>query len=162
PTATPPPSSTPAPLPTVCSNYTSTTATGSIVAGTTDIGNHCDDCSTHITLPFAVTLYNAPLSDAYVSSTGVIEFGTSDYAFGNACLPVPIYSYAVLGYWDDLITSCSGCGVFTSTSGTAPSRIFNVEWRAQVLGTQNFPLNFEIRLYEGSNQVDVQYGTAGN
>ena len=28
------------------------------VSGTTDIGNHCDDCTTLITLPFPYTYYN--------------------------------------------------------------------------------------------------------
>ena len=39
-------------------------------------------------------------------------------------------------------------GIFTSISGTAPNRIFNIEWRAQF-----FPgvggANFELRLDRG-------------
>ena len=38
--------------------YGITSATGQpIIPGTADIGNHCDDCTTPITLPFPVTLY---------------------------------------------------------------------------------------------------------
>ena len=35
-----------------CSNYAVTTSTGTIVPGTTDIGNNCDDCSNVVALPF--------------------------------------------------------------------------------------------------------------
>ena len=164
PTATPtsPPTSTPIPRPN-CTNYTAATSTGSIVAGTTDIGNHCDDCATYITLPFPIKIYERTFTNGYVTSNGVVEFGNSDYPFGNACLPVPVIDYGVAAFWDDLITSCTGCGVFTSTSGTAPNRILNIEWRAQVLSNSS-SLNVEVRLYEspvgGMSEVDIQYGTS--
>ena len=41
-----------------CGGYSVTTSTGNaIVPGTTDIGNHCDDCPSPVILPFPVTLY---------------------------------------------------------------------------------------------------------
>ena len=40
----------------------------------------------------------------------------------------------------------SGCGVFTSVSGTAPNRIFNIEWRAVYFADHTQTANFEIRL----------------
>lgn len=152
-------SSTVAPQPTECANYVSTTGTGTIAPGTLDIGNHCDDCSTFITLPFQIQLYGQSFTNAYVSSNGVLEFGSSDFAFGNAPLPVPVFNHAVLGYWDDLITNAAGDGVFTSVTGNAPNRVFNVEWRAQVLGQQNTNLNFEIQMLEGQSTVNIIYGS---
>jgi len=160
PTATVVPTSTVAPpTPTACAQYTFTTGTDTIVPGTDSIGNSCDDCTTYITLPFTVKLYEGSFANAYVSSNGVIEFGSSDSAFGNACLPVPVFHYSVIVYWDDLITSAAAHGVFTSVSGTAPNRIFNVEWRAQILNNSNSEANFEARFYESSNQVDLVYAT---
>ena len=53
-------------------------------------------------------------------------------------------------------------GIFTSVSGSAPNRIFNIEWRAAYYNsgqTTNIPLNFEVRLYEGLTDFDVIYGT---
>jgi hypothetical protein len=142
-----------------CSNYTYTSGTGSIVPGTTDVGNHCDDCSVPITLPFPVNLYEGTFTNATLSSNGNMQFVTTDFAFGNACLPVPIFEYGIVAYWDDLITDCDNCGIFTSVTGSAPNRIFNVEWRAEVLGEQTTPANFEIRLYEGQTKFDLVYGT---
>ncbi|HEX8220163.1 MAG TPA: S-layer homology domain-containing protein [Chloroflexia bacterium] len=168
PTATPttPPTMTPLPTVVSCSNYTyTTTLTGTLVPGTTDTGNHCDDCSVPITLPFPVNLYDGTFTNATLSSNGNMQFVTTDFAFGNACLPVPIFEYGVVAYWDDIITDCEDCGIFTSVSGTAPNRILNVEWRAEVLGEANTEANFEIRLYEGQTRFDLVYGNvvqAGN
>jgi hypothetical protein len=142
-----------------CANYTVTSTTGTLVAGTTDIGNHCDDCATLVTLPFPVHLYDQTFNTAYITSNGVIEFGgTSDFAYGNACLGVPIFSYSVAGYWDDLITSGTGLGVFTGVTGSTPNRTYVVEWRSQVLNNSS-PLNFEMVFHEGSPNFNIIYGS---
>jgi hypothetical protein len=134
---------------------------GSIVLGTTDIGNHCDDCVTTIALPFAYTLYDQTYNSLTVSSNGTAQFTTLDAAFGNICLPWTAHNYTILPYWDDLYTLNAGFGIFTSVSGTAPNRIFNVEWRAQYYpGTGT--ANFELRLYEGQSRFDVIYGSVTN
>ena len=52
----------------------------------------------------------------------------------------------------------SPAGIFTSTSGSAPNRIFNIEWRTTYYGG-TAPLNYEVRLYEGLTEFDVVYGT---
>ena len=50
-------------------------------------------------------------------------------------------------------------GIFTSISGTAPNRIFNIEWRAAYYNSADQTVNFEVRLYEGQTAFDVVYGT---
>ena len=57
--------------------------------GTTDTGNHCDDCTTAISLPFSVTLYDQTYTSATVGSNGIFAFGTNNNAFARSCLPVP-------------------------------------------------------------------------
>ncbi len=65
PTGTPP-TPTPTATPTATATatcqvtYTTATTTGTITAGGTDIGTHCDDCNTDITLPFPVNVYGTP------------------------------------------------------------------------------------------------------
>jgi len=57
--------------------YTTNTQTGqSIIPGTTDIGNHCDDCTTTISLPFPVPIYGDSYSSVIVSSNGNLQFTT--------------------------------------------------------------------------------------
>src|SRR5207302_1932953 len=118
-----------------------------------------------ITLPFAWTLYNQSFSTVNINSNGRLDFVTVNEPNGytNACLPAPPnvgpYDYTIFPHWDDLETATglagcsaftSGCGVFTSVSGTAPNRIFNIEWRAVYFNATGSSANFEARLYEGS------------
>src|SRR5678810_1328128 len=55
----------------------------------------------------------------------------------------------------------AGFGIFTSVSGTAPNRIFNIEWRAQYFPGSG-SAGFELRLYEGQTRFDVIYGTVSS
>src|SRR5207253_6324097 len=63
---------TPTPTPGPCvADYTcALTPAATIAPGTTDTGNHCDDCTTNLTLPFAVSLYGASYTGVNVSSNG--------------------------------------------------------------------------------------------
>ena len=155
------------PSPSGSNNYAITQSSGvAIVPGTTDIGNHCDDCTTAIGLPFPYTFYGRIFSNVTVSSNGNLQFLSGDPAFNNSCLPYVGFNYAILPLWDDLYTGdiASGQGIFTSTSGSAPNRIFNIEWRAQPCCSSGAPtLDFEIRLYEGQQRADLVYGVlSGN
>ena len=47
-------------------------------------------------------------------------------------------------------------------SGTAPNRIFNIEWRTVYFANPSNRANYELRLYEGQNRFDVVWGTVTN
>ena len=150
-----------------CVTYNYTTSAGSIVPGTTDTGNHTDDGSTVIMLPFPYRLYDAEFATVAVGSNGHLTFGTPNNNFGVTCIPVASATYAIGPYWTDQCTgacfnvSGAGLGIFTSVSGVAPNRIFNIEWRTAYYnsGGTGVPLNYEIRLYERRAEFDVIYGT---
>ena len=144
----------------VCS-YMISQIGGSIVPGTTDIGNHGDDTVTTIALPFSYTLYDQTFTSINLSSNGNAQFTTTDATFTNVCLPWLTHNYSIYPYWDDLYLVNAGFGIFTSISGTAPNRIFNIEWRAQYFPGSG-SANFELRLYEGQSRFDVIYGTLTN
>ena len=144
----------------------------SIVPGTTDSGNHGDNQVTNIPLPFSYTLYDQTFNSINVSSNGNAQFTTTDTAFTNVCpLPWTSHNYTIFLYWDDQRTDansgCSAfpggnCGVFTSVSGTAPNRIFNIEWRTVYFADPTTTANYELRLYEGGqSRFDVIYGRGG-
>jgi uncharacterized protein YbdZ (MbtH family) len=159
--------------PGVCTGYVIGQIVGAIVPGTFDRGNHCDNCDTPISLPFAFTLYDRTFNSVKVSSNGRLDFVTdNEQAPINRCLPAPPhngpYDYTIFPYWDDLKTQnvwsgCSqyggGCGIFTSVSGAAPNRIFNIEFRAVYSNNTSQIAHFEVRLYEGQARFDVIYGT---
>lgn len=71
-----------------CPNYTITTQTGqTIVPGTVDTGNHCDDCTTPVDFPFTVYVYGHPYTSAVVESNGTIQLTGDTSVFNNTCLP---------------------------------------------------------------------------
>jgi plastocyanin len=154
-TGTPP---TATPTPCGGNNYLIASGTATIVPGTTDIGNHTDEGQTTLTLPFTVQLYDLSFTSLAVESNGKVQFQAGPIGFTNSCLPVSGLTYTVYPYWDDLRTDPAGSGIFTSVTGVAPNRIFNIEWRTTYFiggGTANF----ELRLYEGQNRFDIVYGT---
>jgi hypothetical protein len=146
--------------------FTSTSG-AAIVPGTTPVTNFgCvatpgDDCVATIPLPFAYTFYTNSYTTATVSSNGNLQFASTntDYGLNEVCLPLNHFAYSILPHFTDLTIGGAGEGVFTSVSGAAPNRIFNIEWRASVLGKPAGSLNFEIRLYEGQTRFDIIYGT---
>src|SRR6266480_5274523 len=77
-----------APTGVVCSDYVTSTSTDTIVPGDTDTGNHCDDCTTPITLPFPVSVYGTSFTSAAVGANGSLQFGLGSTYFGSAC-PLP-------------------------------------------------------------------------
>jgi len=157
--------------------YVITQGTDTIVPGITDTRNHTDDGDTFVALPFSFKLYDQTYNGVNVNSNGRLDFVTVNEPGGyiTACLPPPPnigpYDFTIFGAWEDLRTDaqpgCSAfpngrCGIFTSVSGSAPDRIFNIEWRAVLYGNTASTENFEVRLYENpaeNERFDVIYGT---
>ena len=171
PTASPTPTPTVTPTPTACAGLNITQIGGTIVPGSTDSGNHGDDQVTNIALPFPYNACGGTYNSINVSSNGNAQFNTIDSSFTNVCLPWSDHDCTIFPYWDDLRTDsntgCSSfpggtCGIYTSVTGSAPNRIFNIEWRAVYFSNPDNSANFELRLYEGQNRFDVIYGTVTN
>jgi hypothetical protein len=172
PTPTGTPTPTPTPTPTACIGpYTIDQIGGSIVPGMMDIGNHCLSCTTPITLPFSYTLYDRTYTVVNVGGNGTLQFGSNVPIAFNSCLPNVGFSYTIFPYWDDLRTDANSgcasypggtCGIYTTVEGTAPNRIFDIEYRAVYFLTPTMQANFELRLYEGQQRFDVIYGTVAN
>src|SRR5207253_10877264 len=127
-----------------CITYSYITSTATIVPGTTDVGNHCDaSCYTSVTLPFPFQLYDQTFTSIEVSSKGNIYFQGDQSDSSNECLRSIFFPffYTIFAHWDDMRTDTANSGIFTSISGSAPNRIFNIEWRATYFsdgGSANF------------------------
>jgi hypothetical protein len=162
--------------------YVITQGTDRIVPGDTDIGNHCGvvGCDTFIPLPFNFQLYGTTYNGVNVSDNGRLDFVNVNEPGGyiTACLPAPPgyftglpYDNTIFALWQDHVTlatldGCSSfpggtCGVFTSVTGSAPNRIFNIEWRTVLYWDETAPQNFEVRLYENdpNERFDVVIAT---
>ncbi len=134
-----------------------------MIGGTYDIGNHCDFCGTTITMPFSISLYGESFTRAIATSKGTLAFGTAHTAFDVQCLPFSNATYVMAPFWVDQGTytdDCESCGIFTSTTGIAPNRIFTVEWRTFYFGQHNTSptLDFEVQLLEGQSTFKYVYG----
>jgi len=174
PSPTPTPTATPSPIPTptACAGLNIIQVGGSIVPGSNDIGNHGDDVVTSVALPFSFTACGVAHNSVNVSSNGNAQFNTNDIDDSvNVCVPWPAHDCTIFPYWDDLRTDTQPgclnypggtCGIYTSVTGTAPNRIFNIEWRAVYFATPSDTANFELSLYEGQNRFDVIYGPTVN
>ena len=110
-----------------------------------------------------------------VNSSGRLDFVCNNEPsnYTETCLPAPPnncpYDYTIFALWGEwytgTATGCStwanGCGIFTSISGTAPNRIFNIEWHVVYRQGDTQTADFEVRLYENdpNKRFDVIYGS---
>ena len=155
------PSPSPTPSPTPCSvTYTQTTSTGATLdPGTTLVpGSNCDDCSNPVTLPFSFSFYGTPFTTVNAISNGNLQFSSADTTFTNTCLPYTAANNVIAPHWDDMLLTGATDGIYTSTTGSAPNRVFNIEWRGGYFSGGG-TADFEARLFEGSNQIEFVYGT---
>ena len=115
-----------------------------------------------------MTLYGQTFTQATAGSNGHFTFGTAFNGFGITCSPLgdSTSTNATGPYWGDQCTGacnttpCTNCGIFTTTTGTAPNRVFYVEWRTNYFGlagqTQAL-LNYELALYVGTGTPAFQF-----
>ena len=156
-TPTSTPTATPTPMQTCC-QYVTSSGTGTIVPGIIDTGNHCDNCLTKITFPFPVQFYNETFTQAYVSSNGNLQFVGNEPYLGTSCpLPNNCLNAVIFAYQTDLRTDRPNDGIFTLVTGSAPNRVFNIEWRTTYFDGSG-TANFELRFYENQTSFDVVYG----
>ena len=94
----------------------------------------------------------------------MLAFGTAYTGFGVTCLPESSATFSIGPYWVDqypVTATCPTCGVFTTTTGTAPNRVFYVEYRnAYYPGNPTPNLDYEVILYQtppSPGRYDVAY-----
>jgi hypothetical protein len=126
-----------------------------------------DSVSPPFPIGFDFNFYANAYTDVYVSSNGFITFLPGQ---PNGCCngaPIPTASTPngfVAGWWDDLNPSAGG-SLYYQTMGSAPNRVFIVEFlNIPSFGDSN-PNTFEYKLFEGSDVIEVHYlalGTNGN
>ena len=132
-------------------------------------GSQDDDITVPLALPatFAFSIYGTPVTQLRVDTNGILGFNALSGASsaGNGPLPAGIFSTpSLVAHWDDLDGSpgaTTGGGVYTSESGVAPNRIFNIEWRMtryrdNAVATAP-TIIFTVRLYETTNLMEIVY-----
>lgn len=154
-------------LPSTVNNYAFAASAGAtldpMVGATQIIGTGNDDTATGLlTLPFTFNFNGVDYTTYTASPDGWIKFGAvgsgdfSNQVTEGTNLP------KLYPYWDDLATGTTG-NVTTLTTGTAPNRVFIVQWFITSPRATGGPANstFQAWMYEGSNKVEFRYGTIG-
>jgi hypothetical protein len=141
--------------------YTCEPGTGyTYLPGTADSLLYEDDGLVTLPLPFPFTFYGAEYTELHASSNGNIQFTTRNAAYFNQCLndgPISGMGDMIAPFWDDLNLIFEGYLRY-GTAGTAPNRIFVVEWfDAPPYDNPNDRFTFAAQLFEGSDDIVFWY-----
>jgi len=129
----------------------------------TFIGLGDDQVSGAIPLGFNFDFYGNTYSQAYVSSNGFLAFNSD---FNSGCCSGPFLpsnsnpSNLIAGFWNDL--NLPQGNIRYQTTGTAGSQQFVVGFYDVQHYSNGVPVTFEMILFEGSNNIELQYGSAPN
>ncbi|HEY0698252.1 MAG TPA: S8 family serine peptidase, partial [Micromonospora sp.] len=110
--------------------YACGAAGGTFVPGTELLADATgDDKTVSVNLGFGVPLYGKTYRSAWVSTNGVLGFGTASTVYTNTTLPTTgLPNLALYPFWEDLFVEADSA-IYTATVGAKPHRTFVVEWR---------------------------------
>lgn len=119
-----------------------------------------DNVSPLINLGFTFRYNGVNQTQCYISSNGFISFGVAPTTTNYLPLstPTPFTNGGVISALGMDLKAGATDAVVYRTIGASPSRVFVVQWtnaRRQIM-PGNF--NFQIRLLEGSNNIEFSYG----
>ena len=137
-------------------------------AKTLSVGNPDDGYYNNLAIGFTFRFRGVNYTTVSPSTNGFLLLGQvgkadspgyiNDLATGGNATGLPL----IAPLWDDL--SLSSGGLRTSLSGTAPNRVFTVEWRNVKwdLNASAANINFQVKLYENTNAVQFAYDRIGS
>jgi len=121
-----------------------------------------DQLSSAIPLPFAFDFLGETKTEVFVSSNGFLSFSGD----ANGCCsgqPIPSASIPndfIALYWEDIDPPEGAGAIYYATLGTAPNRIFVVQYDQTEHFPAGNPVTAQVLLYEGSNDIELQYVSA--
>ncbi len=88
-----------------------------------------DDDATQIPIGFTFPMYGVAYTNVFVSTNGLLTFGTANTAFSNADLTSSPAQAAIAPFWDDLVISgSSATKVVYQVLGTGASTKLVIQW----------------------------------
>ena len=116
-----------------------------------------DDASLAVPLPFPFTFYGETYSTAFVTTNGNLNFLALNSSFSNVAIPSTVApNAAIYPFWDDLFVDASA-SVRSELLGSAPSRMFVIEWRnVRFFGDTTRRVDFEVILHE-NGRIQTEY-----
>lgn len=115
-----------------------------------------DDSVAEIQLPFSFTLYDGSYTTAYVSTNGLITFGSPESSYSNGNLTGSPSSATIAVFWDDQATGSDG--VFWEVRGDIGSQRLIVQWQnASYLSGGASTLRYQATLFEQDSRILFNY-----
>ena len=118
-----------------------------------------DDGSTTVSIGFSFPYYSSWYSSVRIHSNGVLSLGSGGSSIGytNSC-PLSYSEPAIAPFWDDLDPSDIGSlPMYYGVMGSAPNRIFVVEWYYMMVYGGGGDVTFEVQLHEVDGHVEAHY-----
>jgi hypothetical protein len=144
-------------------NFAQTSGTYTAITGTTLSGSTASTDDTNFPLQnigFSFVYNGTSYTQVGISANGYVCFGTvSSTYYSNVLGSLP---NVVAICSADLLGNASGHGIQVLTSGAVGSRIFTVQftnWGVYSTGLNEY--NFQLKLYETTNAVQIIYGSCG-
>ncbi len=112
-----------------------------------------------LSIGFAFRFYENTYDQVYLSTNGLLSFGTGETAYENTSIPFPVVPNAmVAALWADLCVGdgCNSGAIYYLRGGSAPDRFLAVEWHEISFQGSAAPLTFEAILHENGD-VMLQY-----
>lgn len=120
-----------------------------------------DAMSASIALPFSFLFYGQSYTNLFACTNGFIQLGASSgntTVYGATFPTATAPNNIIAGVWDDLIYTSATATARYFTNGVAPNRVFIIEYtNVQFYNTnaQNGSVNFQIKLFETSNKIEI-------
>jgi hypothetical protein len=137
---------------------------GSFVEPNPNWVSYLDDdvLSTPINIGFPFIYCGTTYSSLVACTNGFISFDTNvtSNTWNNETWALPDVVPGLFPLWDDLAGWGNGAESNYKTTGTAPNRIFTIEYKnwSWRLGQGDDPqISFQVKLYEGTNVIDYIY-----
>jgi hypothetical protein len=136
------------------STYTSISGTGTLIGSGLD-----DNVFSALNIGFTFNFDGVAYTQFGLNANGWISLGST--------VPVNSYTPISTGTTNNVISAmardlyglATGNGVYYQTTGSAPNRILTVEWKNWgVYSTGLSEYNFQIKLYETSDSINIVYG----
>jgi gliding motility-associated-like protein len=107
---------------------------------------------------FNFTYYGNTYNRFYVTSNGLVIFGTGSNDYTEDPIPSPASpNNLIAAFWDDIVINPSGKILYTAI-GASPNRKCIIQWTNMGFYASTVLMGtFSVILYEGSNNIQIQY-----
>ena len=109
-------------------------------------------------LGFNFKFYGHPYNRFYVSSNGLITFGSGTNDYTEDPIPSPaLPNNFIAAFWDDVVITPSGKILYT-TIGASPNRKCIIQWSNMGFYSSSVLMGtFTVIIYEATEEIRIQY-----